>query len=118
MAPRPLVHLLGLCNVLAGALLVLAPSSAVPLAGATSPAARVFAGSAAAMLLSVAVAGWLLPATATRTYLWIFGVGVKVAGAVTWSAAAGFTGVPGLWAGALFDLAVAVAIGVGLRRGE
>ena len=115
MAPRPLVHVLGLCNVVAGALLVVAPGAIAPLDGASSPAARLLGLSAAVLLWAVAVGGWQLPRTASRPYLWIFGVVVKAIAAAMWGAAAVLAGVPMLWLGAVADLAVAAVIISGLR---
>jgi hypothetical protein len=116
MAPRLAAHLLGLCNLVAGALVASAPVILMPgLDGLDLPGARLLGVSLGIMLSAVGIAAWLIPADARRTYLWIFGVAVKVAGAVVWATVAAQTGVTMLAAGAGFDLAVALAIAGSLR---
>ena len=116
MAPRLAVHLLGLCNIVAGALVACAPVLLMPgLQGLTSPAARLLGMSLGIVLAAVGIGAWLMPATANRTYLWIFGVLVKVIAAGAWGATAMTTGATMLAAGALIDIAAAIAI-AGLLR--
>ena len=111
MAPRLAAHLLGLCNVVAGALVALAPVLLMPgLDGLGSPAARLLGASLGVVLAAVGIGAWLVHAEARRGYLWIFGVGVKVVAAIIWAGAAMTTGVLVLAAGAVFDLAIAIAI--------
>ena len=114
MQPRALVHMLGLCNIVAGAFLMLAPEL-VPVPGADTPAGRLLGTSAGIMLWAIALGGWRQPPNAVRSYLWIFGVGVKVIGAGAWGTVATATGASSLWAGALADLALALTITVALR---
>ena len=116
MAPRPLVHVLGLCNVVAGALLAFGPSLVAPLDGVHAPAARLFAASGGLLLVTIAIGAWRMPPAGLRSYLWLFGVGVKVAAALVWGAAASLAAVPTLWSGALLDLGVAAIIAIGLAR--
>lgn len=113
MSPRFLLRILGLCNVVAGALLVFAPALVGPVAGVDSPAATLARRSAAALLIAVAVGAWSMPAGAATRYLWIFGVGVKLAAAVIWATAAVASG-PQVWMSAGVDLALAVLIASGL----
>lgn len=114
MSPGLLVRVLGLCNVVAGALLACAPTFVAPLEGIHSPAATLATRSTAALLLAIAIGAWSMPPAAVRRYLWIFGVGVKGAGVIIWAAAALATGVPHVWLGAVLDLAVAALIVLGL----
>ena len=116
MAPRPLVHLLGLCNEVAGALLAFGPALVVPVDGVRTPAGRLLGASGGVLLTAIAVAAWRMPQDAVREYLWIFGVGVKLVAATVWGAAAVATGTPLLWLGALVDVTVAAVIGLGLVR--
>ena len=111
MAPRLAAHLLGLCNVVAGALVACAPMFLMPgLEGSTSPGSRLLGMSLGVVLAAVGVGAWLMPADARRVYLWIFGVAVKVVAAAIWGAAAMTTGVALLAVAAVLDLAVALAI--------
>ncbi|AMY12203.1 hypothetical protein LuPra_05476 [Luteitalea pratensis] len=111
MAPRLATHLLGLCNVVAGALVACAPVILMPgLNGLDSPGARLLGVSLGVVLVSVGIGAWLIPADGRRVYLWIFGVAVKVVASAVWGAAALTTGVAMLAAGAALDLAVALAI--------
>ena len=115
MRPRVLAHLLGLCNLVAGALLLFRPEVLLAgVDGAQTDAARLLSACAAAFLLGVAVGAWWLPATALRPYLWIFGVAVKLAAALAWAAAAVETGTSTLWSGAAFDAVIAIVIGTAL----
>lgn len=114
MSPRLLLKILGLCNVVAGALLVFAPALIAPVDGVHSAAATLALRSAAALLIAVAIGAWCMPDDAVRSYLWIFGVGVKVAGAVLWAAAAAQPGVGALWVGAVVDAVLAAVIAIGL----
>ena len=117
MRPRVLAHLLGLCNLVAGALLLFRPDVLLAgVHGAQTVAARLLSGAAAVFLLGVAGGAWCLPATATRPYLWIFGVAVKFAGALAWGAAAAETGATALWSGAAFDAALVIVTALSLRR--
>ena len=76
MAPRLAAHLLGLCNVVAGALVACAPAILMPgLDGLGSPGARLLGVSLGVVLAAVGIGAWLMPADARRMYLWIFGVG-------------------------------------------
>lgn len=122
MAPRMLVHVLGLCNVVAGALLAFAPALIAPVEGVHSPAATLALRSAASLLLAVAVGAWAMPPNAARRYLWIFGVVIKSVAALVWAATAFETGVPGTWVAPALDLPIAAVIAVGLitsaRRGS
>lgn len=109
-------HLLGLGNLVAGALLVWGRSWLMPgLDGTTSPAAALLATSLGLALGAIAAGAWLMPTSASRVYLSIFGVVLKGLGAVTWAVAATQTDVPALWVGAGLDLALAVAIATSLR---
>ena len=111
MAPRLAAHLLGLCNVVAGALVACAPALLLRgLDGLDSPGARLFGVSLGVVLAAVGVGAWVMPADGRRTYLWIFGVAVKIAGAASWGIAAKLTGATTLAMGAVFDVAVATAI--------
>lgn len=114
MSPTALVNLLGLCNIVAGALLALAPALVAPVDGVHSPAATLAARSAATLLLAVAVGAWAMPPDAVRTFLWIFGVGVKGAAALIWAATALDAGEPRVWVGAAVDGSVAAIIAFGL----
>ena len=111
MSPRLAAHLLGLCNVVAGALVVWAPAMLMPgVGGLGSPAAGLLGASLGVLLTAVGIGAWIVPVEARRTYLWMFGVGVKVVAAIIWAAAAMTTGVMMLAAGAVVDLAIASAI--------
>jgi len=114
MSPTVLVRILGLCNLVAGALLVWAPTLVAPLEGAGSPAAVLAFRSAAVLLVAVAAGAWVLPAGALRPFLWLFGVSVKLAAAAIWAAAAMSAGTPQLWLGAGVDASVAAVIATGL----
>ena len=116
MAPRLAAHLLGLCNVVAGALVAYAPVILIPgLEGLGSPGARLLGVSLGIVLAAVGIGAWLMPADARRMYLWIFGVAVKVVAAAVWGTTAISTGVTMLAVGAAFDLAVALVIASMLR---
>ncbi len=116
MSPRLALYVLGLGNLVAGALVALAPAVVLSAAdGRHSTSARLLGGSLAVMLVAVGSAGWLLPPEARRAYLWIFGVAVKAAAALLWGATALATGLIMLAAGAVADLAVALAIAGILR---
>ena len=109
-------HLLGLGNLVAGALLVWGRSWLMPgLDGIASPAATLMACSLGLMLWAVAAGAWLMPASASRGYLAIFGVALKGVAALIWAWTAVQTGVTALWVGAGLDLALAVAIAASLR---
>lgn len=114
MAPRVLVQFLGLCNFVAGALLAFAPARVAPLDGLHSPAATLSLRSAAACLVAMALGAWWVPADAQRGYLWIFGVGLKGAGALVWAATAWDTRVGPIWVAAAVDVAIAMVIAGGL----
>lgn len=114
MTPGRLVTVLGLCNVVAGALLVGAPTLVAPIEGVHSPAATLAARSAAALLVAIAIGAWRMPAEARAPYLWIFGVGVKLAAGVIWAGMAISTGVRQVWLGAGLDVGVAALIAIGL----
>ncbi len=116
MPPRLLAHILGLCNLGAGALLVSDPHLVVPLDGVHSPAASLLGRAAGTLLVAIAAGAWWLPRTAMSAYLWLFGVGAKIAGVVLWASAALSFGSPALWLGAGVDLIVAVIVTVGLVR--
>ena len=73
----------------------------------TAPAASIVTPVSTA---AVGLGAWLIPEGGLRAYLWIFGVAVKVAGAVVWGTAAVLTGVTMLAAGAVVDLTIAIAI--------
>jgi len=116
MAPRLATHLLGLCNLVAGALVACAPALLLRgLDGLDSPGSRLLAVSLGVVLAAVGIGAWLIPAEGRRTYLWIFGVAVKIAGAALWVIAAAMTGATALAMGAVFDVAVATAVAVLLR---
>lgn len=115
MPPRWAVHTLGLCNVIAGALVVLAPSLLMPgLDGNDTTTARLLSASLGMLVAAVGAGAWLMPAAAVRAYLWLFGVGVKLLTSVLWGCFASHSGVGMLWAGAMSDLAVALVIASGL----
>ena len=117
MSPRTIAHLLGLCNLVAGALLVFGRQLVMPgLTGAATPAAQLLAASLGVVLAAIAIGAWLLPATALRPYLWVFGVAVKGVAALLWGMAALTTGAGSLWTGACFDAALALVIALALRR--
>ena len=117
MAPRPLVHLVGLCNVVAGALLMSAPSLLLgTLDGSQTSSARLLGGGAGVLLTAIGVGALRMPAEALRSYLWIFGVAVKLMAALLWSLTALQTGAGGLWLGATTDAALALIIASGLLR--
>ena len=119
MTPRHAVLVLGLCNLVAGALVAWAPALLMPGAdGLGSTAARVFAGSLGIMLVGTGIGGFLMPEAAVRSYLWLFGVSVKVAATLAWGTIASQSGITMLWAGAALDLAVAMLIAaILIRRG-
>ena len=117
MRPRQAVHLLGLCNLVAGALLALAPSLLLPIEGVHSAAASILARALAVVLAAVGLAGWVLPESALRAYLWVFGVGVKGLGAVLWGLTAWTSGVTAIGGGAAFDAALAMLIAWSLMSG-
>ena len=117
MTPRFAAHILGLCNVCAGALVFGAPALLLgDLAGVASPAAHLLGTSLAVLLTATGVGAWLIPPAATRAYLWLFGVAVKTVGGLAWGVAALATGAPILMSGAVVDLAVAASITLSLRR--
>jgi hypothetical protein len=117
MTPRHAVLLLGLCNLVAGALVAWAPALLMPGAdGLGSTAARVFAGSLGIMLAGAGIGGFLMPDPAVRAYLWVFGVCVKVAATLAWATVAMQSGIAMLWAGAALDRAVALLIAAILSR--
>jgi hypothetical protein len=116
MSPRLLVRILGLCNVVAGALLMFAPRHIAPVDGMHTTAATLMARSAAVLLIAVAIGARWMPGDAARPYLWTFGVGVKLAGAIIWAAAAVETGVAPLWTGAAVDAGVAAVVALGLLQ--
>ena len=111
MAPRLATHLLGLCNLVAGALVACAPALFLAgLDGLDRSGARLLGVSLGVVLAAVGLGAWLIPPDARRAYLWMFGVAVKIAGAAVWGTAAVLTGVPMLAMGAMFDLAIAIAV--------
>lgn len=116
MPPRLLAYVLGLCNLGAGALLISGPQLAVPLDGAQSPAASLLGRAAGTLLVAIAAGAWWLPRNALSSYLWLFGVGAKIAGVVLWASAALSFESPALWLGAGVDLVVAVMVTTGLLR--
>jgi hypothetical protein len=117
MAPRSLALGLGLCNVVAGALLVSAPSLLLgTLEGSQTSSARLLGGCAGVLLTAIGVGALRMPTEALRSYLWIFGVGVKGVAALLWAVTALQTGAAGLWFGAAADGALALAIAGGLWR--
>jgi hypothetical protein len=117
MAPRSLALVLGLCNVVAGALLVSAPSLLLgSLEGSHTPSASLLRGCIGVLLVAIGVGALRMPPEALRSYLWIFGVAVKVVAAMLWSLTALQTGVDGLWIGAAADGALALVIAAGLWR--
>ena len=117
MAPRSLALVLGLCNVVAGALLVSAPSLVLgTLEGSHTPSARLLGGCIGVLLAAIGVGALGTPPEAIRSYLWIFGVAVKVVAALLWSLTALQTGAGGLLFGAAADGALALAIAGGLWR--
>ncbi len=116
MSPQPALLLLGLSNLVAGALVALAPPVVLASAdGVHSTSARLLGGSLAIMLVAAGSAGWFVPPAARRAHLWIFGVVVKVAAALLWGWTALAAGLSMLAAAAAADLAVAVAIAGMLR---
>lgn len=119
MRPRHAVHVLGLCNLVAGALVAGAPHLVMPGAdGLGSLGARLLGTSLGVTLAAIAAGAWLMPPTAVSRYLWLFGVWVKVAGALLWGAAAVSAGSTLLASGAAADLVVAGLIAIGLRSGN
>lgn len=117
MTPRLVASILGLCNVVAGALVTFALPQLMPGAdGLGSTAARVLGGSLAAFLVGSGLGAWLMPAEGRRPYLWVFGVAIKIAAGVLWGSSAVSSGIPQLWIGAAVDLAVAAVVFVGLVR--
>ena len=117
MRPRQAVHLLGLCNLVAGALLALAPSLLLPIEGVQSAAGTLLARALAVVLVAVGIAGWMLPENALRAYLWVFGVGVKGLGAGLWGLSAWTSGVSAIGVGAAFDATLAILIAWSLVSG-
>jgi hypothetical protein len=116
MAPQPAVYLLGLCNLVAGALVVFAPGALMPgVDGLGSPSTRLFGLSLGILLLAVGGGAAVMPPVARRAYLWLFGVGVKVMAAAVWGAMAIASGALTLAAAAAGDLVIAVAIAAMLR---
>jgi len=116
MAPRPAVYLLGLCNLVAGALVAFAPGALMPgVEGLGSPSTRLLGVSLGILLVAVGAGAVIMPPVARRAYLWLFGVGVKVVAAAMWGAIAVTSGATTLAAAAAGDLLVAMAI-VGLLR--
>ena len=116
MPPHAALHLLGLSNLVAGALVALAPPLVLASAdGVHSTSARLFGGSLAIMLVAAGSAGWFVPPAARRPHLWIFGVAVKLAAALLWGWTAVATGLSTLAAGAAADLVDAVTIAGILR---
>jgi hypothetical protein len=118
MSPRFAVHILGLCNLVAGALVAWAPSALMPgLGGLDTSGARLLGASLGVMLAGAGAGAWVMPPAAVPPYLWLFGVGVKLVGAVLWGWKAQQSGVAMLWAGAALDVFVALVIsGILLRR--
>ncbi|WP_396623439.1 hypothetical protein [Luteitalea sp.] len=117
MPPRLLVHLLGLCNVVAGALVTFALPQLMPGAdGLGSTAARVLGGSLAAFLVGSGLGAWLIPAEGRRPYLWVFGVAIKIAAGVLWGSTAVSSGIAQLWIGAVLDLGIAALVATTLLR--
>ena len=112
------MHLVGLCNLVAGALLACRPTLVLPLDGVQSPAGVVLTRGLAVVLVAIAVAGWSIPDNALRAFLWIFGVGVKGLGAALWGVTAATTGAGVIGAGASMDAAVAVLIAWTLTSGR
>lgn len=117
MAPRSLARFLGLCNVVAGALLLSAPTVVLgDLDGARTSSARLLGASVGVLLVAIGAGALRTPPESLRTYLWTFGVAVKIVAALIWSLTALQTGVAGLWAGAAADAAIALVIAGGLSR--
>ena len=117
MAPRSLAYVLGLCNLVAGALLMSRPRLLLgDLAGTRTPAAELLLGCLGLVLIAVGSGAMRMPSNALPTYLWIFGVAVKVVAALLWSLTALETGTGALWMGAGGDAAIALVIAVGLLR--
>jgi hypothetical protein len=118
MRPRQAVHLLGLCNLVAGALLASAPTLLLPIDGVQSAAGNVLARGLAVVLVAIGIAGWALPDAAVRTYLWVFGVGVKGLGAALWAITAWTSGVAAIGVGAAVDGVLALLIAWSLSSGR
>jgi hypothetical protein len=117
MTPRQLVIVLGLCNVVAGALVAFALPQLMPGAdGLGSTAARVLGGSLSAFLVGTALGAWLMPPEGQRPYLWVFGVAVKIAAGLLWGSIAVSSGIGQMWVGALLDLGIAGVVVVSLLR--
>lgn len=114
MAPARLLSILGLCNLVAGALLVFAPAAVAPLAGVDAPAAQLARHSTAALLVAIAIGAWRMPAEAAVPYLWVFGVFVKIVAVGIWAAAALSTGVATLWVGVGVDALIAAVVSAAL----
>lgn len=114
MRPQRLLTFLGLCNVVAGALLVAAPERLVPLDGIELAAGRLLTLTLALFLVASGLAAWLVPAPARRVYLWIFGVGLKGCAALLWGGAALVTDGSALWIGGGADIVVAAVCAVSL----
>lgn len=95
-----------------------APRHIAPVDGMHTTAATLMARSAAVLLIAVAIGARCMPEDAARPYLWLFGVGVKLAGAIIWAAAAAAveTGMAPLWTGAAVDAGVAVVVALGLLQ--
>lgn len=90
----------------------------LPLDGVQSPAGVVLTRGLAVVLVAIAVAGWSIPDHALRTFLWIFGVGVKGIGGALWGVTAVTTGVGVIGAGAAMDAAIAVLTAWTLTSGR
>jgi hypothetical protein len=117
MSPERALSFLGLCNVVAGALVALAPALLMPGAdGLGSTAARLLGGSLGIVLAGSGIGAFRMPGPAVRPYLWVFGIGVKLAAAAAWSAMAGHSGILMLWGGAALDLGIAVVCALALAR--
>ena len=100
MTPRHAVLLLGLCNLVAGALVAWVPALLMPGAdGLGSTSARVLGSSLGIVLAGSGIGAGLMPEPAVRSYLWVFGVVVKVAGAAAWGTIAAQSGIAMLWGG-------------------
>jgi hypothetical protein len=116
MAPQPAVFLLGLCNLVAGALFVFAPGVLMSsVDGRGSASTRLLGLSLGLLLVAVGGGAALMPPAARRTYLWLFGVAVKVMAAAVWGAIAIASGTTTLAAAAAGDLLVALTIACLLR---
>lgn len=114
MAPRWAVHVLGLGNVVAGALL--ASGLVLPAGSLARDDTRLLAHSAGLALAAVGAGAWIMPGPARPAYLWVFGVALKAAGALLWGASGLRTGHAAMSAGAAADALVAVVVAAGLLR--